>query len=62
MTASVGRPASGGRAARYRMLVSLVWTASYVHARCGDESGSEVTGISYNSLQVIAEQVGTLHG
>ena len=30
--------------------------------KCGDEPGSEVTGMSYNGVQVIAEQVGTLHG
>jgi hypothetical protein len=33
-----------------------------ISEKCGDESGSEVTGMSYNNLQVIAERVGTLHG
>ena len=37
-------------------------TGGTISVKCGDESGSEVTGMSYNDLQVVAEQVGTLHG
>jgi hypothetical protein len=33
-----------------------------ISEKCGDEEGSEVANMSYNSLQVTAEQVGTLHG